>query len=89
MTKIDKIDKIGGVIRITYLSLTHANSRVYNKSKVEQRMFWEKPKEVQFQQPEAVLSICHRGCPAINEKKFKVKHPKNHKSFSFKVGGIQ
>ena len=44
-------------------------------------MFWEKPKEVQFQQPEAVLSICHRGCPAINEKKFKVRklldNPKN------------
>ena len=39
---------------------------------VKERTFWEKPKEVQRQDAEPLLSVCHRGCVAVNENKFKV-----------------
>ena len=46
---------------------------------VNERTFWEKPKEIQRQDAEPLLSVCHRGCVAVNENKFKVnKNSKKH-----------
>lgn len=49
-------------------------SRVFEErnSDLNERSFWEKPKEVQRQDVEPLLSVCHRGCVAVNENKFKV-----------------
>jgi len=47
-------------------------SRVFSKSLFQKRNFWDKPKEVQLQKPEPILSVCHRGCQEINSKKIKI-----------------
>ena len=33
---------------------------------------WERPKEIQNQASEPVLSVCHRGCAEINENRIKI-----------------
>jgi len=52
-------------------------------------MMWERPKEIQHQSSEPLLSICHRGCPAINENRIKINRVKVRKYYFYAVFHIK
>ena len=60
------------------------------KQKISKRMMWERPKEIQHQSSEPLLSVCHRGCPAINENRIKINREKvrNHSRYNTGVVNI-